>query len=220
MRLLVALIASALCVPRTAGRSLASHSGENDRRFSCASRITPARKPSSEPVRWWETTRRIEDTLRLEVALVDGKEMFAWPGSKQFEDRDLSDLVATGMFGNGNFAIYARILFLSNVAVFEDRGETQLGGRPAVALRFSSIALDQRAPPAGERSRGGGRISRVLLRRSRDARCSPDGGGRGRYSGRPERIAGGNLGRLRPAPHRRRAVSSAGGERTHDGDAG
>src|SRR5512141_1279650 len=44
---------------------------------------------------------RIEDTLRLEVALVDGKEMFAWPGSKQFEDRDLDDLVGTGMFGNG-----------------------------------------------------------------------------------------------------------------------
>jgi len=43
---------------------------------------------------------RIEDTLRLEVALVDGKEMFAWPGSKQFEDHDLSDLISTGMFGN------------------------------------------------------------------------------------------------------------------------
>lgn len=73
-------------------------------------------------------TARVEDTLRLEVALVDGKEMFAWPGSKQFEDRELGDLVATGMFGNGNFAIYARILFLSDVAVFEDGGETQLNG--------------------------------------------------------------------------------------------
>src|SRR5438477_6687873 len=47
---------------------------------------------------------KVEDTLRLEVALVDGKEMFAWPGSKQFEDRDLSELISTGMFGNGNFA--------------------------------------------------------------------------------------------------------------------
>ena len=79
---------------------------------------------------------RVEDTLRLEVALVDGKEMFAWPGSKQFEDRDLSDLVSTGMFGNGNFAIYARILFLTNLAVFEDRGETQLDGRPAWRYDF------------------------------------------------------------------------------------
>jgi hypothetical protein len=79
---------------------------------------------------------RIEDTLRLEVALVDGKEMFAWPGSKQFEDRDLSELVSTGMFGNGNFATYARILFLTNMAVFEDRGKTELEGRPSWRYDF------------------------------------------------------------------------------------
>lgn len=79
---------------------------------------------------------RIEDTLRLEVALVDGKEMFAWPGSKQFEDRDLKDLVSTGMFGNGNFATYARILFLTNLAAFEDRGKAELDGRPSWRYDF------------------------------------------------------------------------------------
>ena len=79
---------------------------------------------------------KIEDTLRLEVALVDGKEMFAWPGSKQFEDHDLSDVVSTGMFGNGNFATYARILFLSNAATFQDQGETQLDGRRAWRYDF------------------------------------------------------------------------------------
>jgi hypothetical protein len=79
---------------------------------------------------------KVEDTLRLEVALVDGKEMFAWPGSKQFEDRDLGELVSTGMFGNGNFAIYARVLFLSNIATVEYRGETPLGGRPALRYDF------------------------------------------------------------------------------------
>lgn len=79
---------------------------------------------------------RIEDTLRLEVALVNGKEMFAWPGSKQFEDHEMDDLVATGMFGNGNFALYARTLFLETVAVIEDRGTTQLGGSPALRYDF------------------------------------------------------------------------------------
>lgn len=83
---------------------------------------------------------RIEDTLRLEVALVDGKEMFAWPGSKQFEDRELGDFVSTGMFGNGNFAIYARILFLSNVATFENRGTVQLGGRSVVRYDFRVLS--------------------------------------------------------------------------------
>src|SRR3954471_146556 len=53
----------------------------------------------------------VEDTLRLEVALVEDKEMFAWPGAKQFEDKDIRELVSTGMFGNGNYGIYARMLF-------------------------------------------------------------------------------------------------------------
>src|ERR1700747_3333399 len=52
-----------------------------------------------------------EDLLRIEVALVDGKEMFAWPGSKQFEDRDLREFVPSGMFGSGDFALHARIVF-------------------------------------------------------------------------------------------------------------
>src|SRR5690349_6693757 len=79
---------------------------------------------------------RVEDTLRLEVALVDGKELFAWPGSKQFEDRELGEIVTTGMFGNGNFAIYARILFLTNVAIFDDRGETLLAGKSVRQYNF------------------------------------------------------------------------------------
>jgi hypothetical protein len=79
---------------------------------------------------------KVEDTLRLEVALVDGKEMFAWPGSRQFEDRELGDIVSTGMFGNGNFAIYPRILFLANVAAIEYFGKTQSGGRPALRYDF------------------------------------------------------------------------------------
>ena len=31
------------------------------------------------------------DTLRLEVALVGPKELFAWPGAKKFEDMELSE---------------------------------------------------------------------------------------------------------------------------------
>src|SRR5579885_3335731 len=54
---------------------------------------------------------RLVDTIRLEVALVDGKEMFAWPGTKKFEDVDLRDLVTTGAIGNGDFALHARAVF-------------------------------------------------------------------------------------------------------------
>jgi hypothetical protein len=43
---------------------------------------------------------QLRDTLRMEVALADGKEMFAWPGAKKFEATDLSDMVKDGAIGN------------------------------------------------------------------------------------------------------------------------
>src|SRR5262249_1195220 len=77
-----------------------------------------ARQPNYACVETVERSQRagssrkfqVVDTIRLEVALVDGKEMFAWPGSKKFEDTDIRDLVSTGAFGNGNFALHAKAI--------------------------------------------------------------------------------------------------------------
>jgi hypothetical protein len=66
------------------------------------------------------------DRLRMEVALVDGKEMFAWPGSQRFEDRDLTEWVPSGTFGSGEFASHSRVVFGTNTAAFEPRGEQNL----------------------------------------------------------------------------------------------
>jgi hypothetical protein len=65
---------------------------------------------------------QLNDTLRLEVALVDGKEMFGWPGAKKFEDTDLRTIVPTGAIGNGNFALHARAIFHGSAAQFDYRG--------------------------------------------------------------------------------------------------
>jgi hypothetical protein len=78
----------------------------------------------------------LEDTLRIEVALVDNKEMFAWPGSKQFEDRDFRELIPTGTFGTGDFALHSRSVFAGNVSNFEARGEQKVDGRTAVQYDF------------------------------------------------------------------------------------
>jgi len=90
-----------------------------------------------------ERTRRapggstqVEDTLRLEVALVDSKEMFAWPGSKEFEDKELTDLVSLGMFGNGNFALFPRMLFGSNGPASVYAGEADVNGRRTAQFNF------------------------------------------------------------------------------------
>lgn len=52
------------------------------------------------------------DVLRLEVGLVEGRELFAWPGSGKFEDKELADLVPPGgAIGNGSFAAHATSVF-------------------------------------------------------------------------------------------------------------
>jgi hypothetical protein len=65
---------------------------------------------------------QLKDTLRMEVALVDGKEMFAWPGAKKFESSDLRDMVKEGAIGNGNFATFARAIFQNSAAIFNYQG--------------------------------------------------------------------------------------------------
>ena len=82
--------------------------------------------------------RRFEllDTIRLEVALVDGKELFSWPGAGKFEDRRIGDLVGGGTIGNGNFALHARSVFLSNVARFDFDSEVEQDGRRLIRYRY------------------------------------------------------------------------------------
>jgi len=104
---------------------------------------------------------RLIDTLRLEVALVDGKEMFGWPGTKHFEDTDLRNLVPDGAFGNGNFATHARAIFQGNSATFDYRGEITVGERPAIRFDYSVPLLG-----SGYNLRVGERTSIVAYRGS------------------------------------------------------
>lgn len=75
------------------------------------------------------------DTLRVEVALVNGKEMFAWPGSKQFEGTDIRQFIPSGMSGTGEFALHARIVFGTDIPTFE-RGKPALEDRSTVRFDF------------------------------------------------------------------------------------
>jgi len=80
---------------------------------------------------------KIIDTLRLEVALVDGRELFAWPGSKKFEDTDVTQMVTTGAIGNGNFGIHAQALFGSRAATFHYVGEEDFQGKKAIRFDYN-----------------------------------------------------------------------------------
>src|SRR5271154_6515643 len=79
---------------------------------------------------------KIVDTLRLEVALVEGREMFAWPGSKKFDDSDLTRMVTSGAIGNGNFATHARALFGTRSAIFHYLGVVDFDRKKAIRFDY------------------------------------------------------------------------------------
>jgi hypothetical protein len=103
--------------------------------YTCIESIERARR--SSPAHKFE----LLDTLRLEVALVYGKEMFGWPGGKSFEDTDLTQIVSDGAFGNGNFANHARAIFEGGSTHFDNRGEAVLDGRAALRFDYQIPAL-------------------------------------------------------------------------------
>jgi hypothetical protein len=69
------------------------------------------------------------DMLRLEVALVNGRELYKWPGSGSFKEVDLRDMIPTGAVGTGQFAGYAQSVFLAGVASYTYMGEESRNGR-------------------------------------------------------------------------------------------
>jgi hypothetical protein len=51
------------------------------------------------------------DRLRLDVAVLDGRETFAWAGARQFETTDIEDLTSSGSTGTGDFAAFLSSVF-------------------------------------------------------------------------------------------------------------
>ena len=75
------------------------------------------------------------DTIRLEVAEVNGNELFARPG-KKFEAAHPSVYVKNGLTANGMFAMHSRALFLENTARFTYAGEDEIDGRKLVRYDY------------------------------------------------------------------------------------
>ncbi len=78
----------------------------------------------------------LEDTLRLEVGLIDGQEIFAWPGSSEFLDTELKNLIGSGTYGNGAFGLYAEMLFYGGGPEFVPQGSVDLNGEQVLKYNF------------------------------------------------------------------------------------
>jgi hypothetical protein len=79
---------------------------------------------------------RRTDSIRLEVAELDHKEMFARPGEHRFDDRDIMDFGLGGMIGNGVFTGFANDIFRSGAATYKWIGEEQVKGRKLAHFEY------------------------------------------------------------------------------------
>jgi hypothetical protein len=75
------------------------------------------------------------DRLRLEVAVVNGAEVFAWPGASKFDTRYIGD-VLDGPFGTGAFGNHLVDIFDNSGTRFVYSGESTVGGRRMLAYAF------------------------------------------------------------------------------------
>ena len=67
--------------------------------YTCTETIERSRR--RPPAKRFE----LQDVIRLEVGLVRGKELYALPGSYNFEEKTIEEFVNEGAISNGNFAI-------------------------------------------------------------------------------------------------------------------
>jgi len=84
------------------------------------------------------------DTVRLEVSSVGGKELFAWPGSWQFQDDEVTALVTSGTIGTGMFATFAQNLLVTDKGTLQYGGAENLAGRASVRYDFHLSAQESR----------------------------------------------------------------------------
>jgi predicted Ser/Thr protein kinase len=68
------------------------------------------------------------DTVALEVAIIDRKELYAFPDSTEFEDRSLAEMIGHGTVSTGSFTGHARNIFINGAAMTKYAGEESLGG--------------------------------------------------------------------------------------------
>jgi len=99
---------------------------------------------------------RRQDALQLDVAHIGAKELFAWPGSANFEDRPLAEIVGTGMVSSGEFTSFARDALLATDSVAHYGGEEELRGR-----RMARYDYDIAQAFSGLSVSGNGRRARV-----------------------------------------------------------
>jgi hypothetical protein len=102
--------------------------------YTCVETIERSRRmPASrkfEPV----------DKIHLEVALVEGNEVFGWPGGDKIAEKEITNLVG-GTIGNGVFALFLKSVFQGSGATFRYAGDSTVDARRAIKFDYQVLLL-------------------------------------------------------------------------------
>ncbi len=82
------------------------------------------------------------DRLRLDVAVIDKREIYSWVGEGRFGDQSLSQLVNSGLTSTGSFGAFLNAIFATPSATFSYRSESQTNGRRVLEYAFRVRFLD------------------------------------------------------------------------------
>lgn len=87
---------------------------------------------------WYQSTATPEmvDTVRLEVAFVQGKELYGWPGAARIDEPDITKMVG-GSVGNGYFALFLNNIFLVRSTTFHYVGHVKLDRRETLRYDYT-----------------------------------------------------------------------------------
>jgi hypothetical protein len=75
------------------------------------------------------------DRVRLEVALVDNKELFGWPGGERIAEAEITNLVG-GTIGNGDFGLLEHAVFFTPDAVLSAAFQEARNGRDVLRYEY------------------------------------------------------------------------------------
>lgn len=103
--------------------------------------------------RFMNNTGLNHDRIELDVAFVDGKELFSRPGDARFDDRSISDIVPPGMISNDAFGSHDDDVISGGLASFKYVGLCKKDGHSA--LRYNFEVLQENSQLAVRRGSAG-----------------------------------------------------------------
>ena len=80
------------------------------------------------------------DALRLDVAVVNKRELFAWPGQNHFQETDLNEFSKNGAFGTGNFVTHLANALGKIGVSYTIHGEEDFEGKKAYRFGYTISA--------------------------------------------------------------------------------